>query len=79
MRALSQLLCTVVLRKNSHPGFNLSHTDHNSQPLYVYMSLSGCLTTVGLLSLRPGNSLTILTITLSVGFTRFVILGHDPS
>jgi len=63
-----------------HQGFNLSHTDHNSQPLYVYMSLPGCLTTVGLLSLRPGNSLTILTMALSVGFTHFVILGgHDPS
>src|SRR5262249_29508552 len=35
---------------------------------------------VGLLSLRPGDSLTILTMALSVGFIRFVILrGYDPS
>src|SRR5258708_35533123 len=35
---------------------------------------------MGLLSLRPGNSLTILTMALSVGFIRFVILrGYDPS
>ncbi len=35
---------------------------------------------MGLLSLWPGNSLTILTMALSVGFIRFVILrGYDPS
>ncbi len=35
---------------------------------------------MGLLSLRPRNSLTILTMALSVGFIRFVILrGYDPS
>ena len=35
---------------------------------------------VGSLSLRPGNSLTILPMALSVGFIRFVILrGYDPS
>ena len=35
---------------------------------------------MGSLSLRPGNSLTILTMALSVGFIRFVILcEHDPS
>jgi len=35
---------------------------------------------MGLLSLRPGSSLTIPRMALSVGFIRFVILhGHDPS
>ena len=34
---------------------------------------------MGLLSLRPGNLLTILTMALSVGFIRFSILrGCDP-